>query len=129
MTFRLKAIIDELNVRSSDRVLEIGCGQGVAATYVCERLTGGLYVGIDRSVKMIDAASRRNRIFMEAGIARFLVQRLESLDLGDSVFDKILAVRVGLFYREPERANAMIDRYLAPGGVLKSIFDAPRAGD
>ena len=44
---------------------------------------------------------------------------LEDVDLGERRFDAILAVRVGLFHREPERARALAERWLAPGGRLR----------
>jgi ubiquinone/menaquinone biosynthesis C-methylase UbiE len=125
VTARLRAIVERLDIRPHDRVLEIGCGHGVAATYVCERLEGGRLTAIDRSQKMIDAASRRNAVHVRDGTAEFLVARLEDLDLGDRRFDTIFAVRVGLFHREPERARALVEPYLAPGGRLHTIFDAP----
>jgi ubiquinone/menaquinone biosynthesis C-methylase UbiE len=122
---RLRAVVEQLDVQPDDRVLEIGCGHGVAATYVCERLESGRLTAVDRSPKMIAAAARRNAAHVQAGTAEFLVRHLEDLDLGDRRFDKVLAVRVGLFHREPERARALVEPYLAPGGRILSVFDPP----
>jgi ubiquinone/menaquinone biosynthesis C-methylase UbiE len=122
---RLEAIVDQLGIDPDDRVLEIGCGHGVAATMVCKRLDGGRLTAIDRSVKMIEAAARRNAANVEAGKAEFLVANLEDLDLGDRRFDVIFAVRVGLFHREPKRANALVEPWLAPGGRVRTFFDLP----
>jgi ubiquinone/menaquinone biosynthesis C-methylase UbiE len=122
---RLRAIVDELEIRPGDRVLEIGCGHGVAATMVCERLAHGRLTAVDRSPKMIEAAARRNARFVEDGRAEFLVAELESLELGDRRFDKVFAVRVRLFHSEPERAGRLVEPWLAPGGVLRAFFDEP----
>jgi ubiquinone/menaquinone biosynthesis C-methylase UbiE len=101
-------------------------GSGTAAaTLVCERLEGGRLTAIDRSPKIIAAATRRNAAYVEAGKAEFLVATLEDLDLGDRRFDKIFAVRVGLFHRKPERARSLVERWLAPGGAVFVFFDVP----
>ncbi|HEU4493381.1 MAG TPA: class I SAM-dependent methyltransferase [Rubrobacteraceae bacterium] len=125
MSERLLSVVEHLDIRPDDRVLEIGCGHGVAATLVCERLEGGYLTAVDRSEKMIEAARRRNAAFVEAGRAEFLVADLEDLDLGDRRFDKIFAVRVGLFHREPDRAYSLVERWLAPGGGSFAFFDPP----
>jgi ubiquinone/menaquinone biosynthesis C-methylase UbiE len=125
MSERLRSVVDELDIQPDDRVLEIGCGHGVAATLVCERLEGGHLTAIDRSPKMIEAATRRNAAYVEAGKAEFLVARLEDLELGGRRFDKIFAVRVGLFHRDPERAHGIVERWLAPGGAVFAFYDPP----
>lgn len=125
MSERLRAIVAGLEIEPGDRVLEIGCGHGVAATFVCERLDGGRLTAIDRSPKMIEAAAQRNATYVEAGKAEFLVATLERLDLDERRFDTIFAVRVGLFYREPERAHGLAERWLAPGGTIAAFFDPP----
>ena len=125
MSERLRTVVEELDIRPDDWVLEIGCGHGVAATLVCERLGGGRLTAVDRSRKMIQAALRRHAAHVEAGTAEFLVASLEDLDLGDRRFNKIFAVRVGLFHRDPEGAHALAGRWLAPGGELRAFFDEP----
>jgi len=125
MTERLAAIVDQLALRPDHRVLEIGCGHGVAATMVCERLETGRLTAVDRSPKMIEAAARRNTSYVDAGKAEFLLASLEDLDLGDRRFDVIFAVRVGLFHREPERARALAEPWLAPGGRIRAFFYPP----
>ena len=125
MSERLRRLVERLDVRPDDAVLEIGCGHGVAASLICERLRGGHYLGVDRSRKMIEAAARRNAGHVERGRAGFLVAEMEGLDLGGRRFDRILAVRVGLFHREPDRARRLVERWLAPGGELLAVFDEP----
>jgi ubiquinone/menaquinone biosynthesis C-methylase UbiE len=123
---RLRAIAEGLGVQPGDRVLEIGCGHGVAATLVCELLGHGRLTAVDRSPAMIAAASRRNRRFVEDGRAEFLVRELEALELGERRFDIVLAVRVGLFAREPARASTLVAPWLAPGARVHAVFDPPR---
>ena len=125
MSERLRSVVEHLDILRDDRVLEIGCGHGVAATLVCERLEVGHLTAVDRSEKMIEAAKRRNAAYVEAGRAEFLVADLEDLDLGGRRFDKIFAVRVGLFHREPDRAHSLVERWLAPGGAVFAFFDPP----
>ena len=126
MSGRLERLVDRLALEPGDRVLEIGCGHGVAATLVCERLgTAGAYTAVDRSPKMIAAAERRNALHVANGRAEFLVMALEALDLGERRFDVIFAARVGLFARNPGRARALAERWLAPGGRLVTEYDAP----
>ncbi len=122
---RLRRVVDELALRPQDRVLEIGCGHGVAATLVLDRLDGGRLTAVDRSATMVAAAARRNAAAVAAGTAEFLVMALEALDLGDRRFDVVFAVRVGLFHREPERARALVAPHLAPGGRVLPFSDAP----
>jgi ubiquinone/menaquinone biosynthesis C-methylase UbiE len=127
MTDRLQRVVDQLDIGPDDRVLEIGCGHGVAATLVCERLDEGRLTAVDRSPKMIEAATRRNAAYVDSGTAEFLVASLEDLDLGDRRFDTVFAVRVGLFHREPERARSLVEAWLAPGGEVFAFFDPPAA--
>jgi SAM-dependent methyltransferase len=84
--------VEQLDVQPEDRVLELGCGHGVAVSLICERLAGGTVVAIDRSAKMTAAATKRNAQYVESGRATILTATLQGADLGDAQFNKVLAV-------------------------------------
>jgi ubiquinone/menaquinone biosynthesis C-methylase UbiE len=125
MSDRLRAVVDQLDVGPAERVLEIGCGHGVSATLVCERLRSGRLTAVDRSATMVEAAARRNAEHVASGRAEFLVAELEALDLGERRFDLVFAVRVRLFHTEPDRARTLVEPWLAPGGRVVTFYDAP----
>ncbi len=122
---RLQWVVETLTVQPSDAVLEIGCGHGVAATLVCDRLEEGKLTGIDRSPKMIDMAKRRNAAHVAAGRARFEVVALEDAQLGGASFDKVFAVNVGLVSAQPEEASRVLRPFLAPGASAYLFAQAP----
>ena len=55
---RLQAIVDALPIGPASRVLEIGCGPGVAARAVAGRLRTGQVLATDRSATAIAQARR-----------------------------------------------------------------------
>jgi len=121
---RLVWAVEILDVKKSDRVLEVGCGHGVAASLVCERLDGGHLTAIDRSPKMVDMATRRNEDHVAAGRATFEAVELEQADLGGGLFDKAFGVHVAALWRSPA-ALAAVRNALAPGGALYVFNQLP----
>src|ERR687896_1480436 len=116
--------VDTLQVRPADRLLEVGCGHGVAVSLVCERLTTGTITAIDRSPKMIEMATRRNREHVDAGRAVLEAIALEQADLGDERFDKVFAFNVAPFWLQPKEALGIVRRQLAPAGAVYLFWDA-----
>src|SRR5436190_185957 len=116
--------VETLGVRPADRLLEIGCGHGVAVSLVCERLTTGTITAIDRSPKMIAMATRRNREHVDAGRAVLAATALEDADLGDRRFDKVFAFNVAPFWLQPEAALAAVREHLSRDGAFYLFWDA-----
>ncbi|GAB3430075.1 class I SAM-dependent methyltransferase [Flindersiella endophytica] len=117
---RLVWAVATLRLQPSDRLLEIGCGHGVAVTLACDRLTaGGTVLALDRSAKMIEQARRRNAEHIASGRASFQITSLEHANLAGAQFDKVLGVHVPVFARgDPACELAVIRDHLAPGGAV-----------
>ena len=116
---------EALSIEPADHILEVGCGHGVTASLVCERLTSGRITAIDRSKKMIDMAAKRNRAHVAAGRAAFRAVSLDQADLGDERFDKVFAVHVAWFWRKPAEALPIVKSLLARGGALYLFNQTP----
>jgi SAM-dependent methyltransferase len=124
---RLRWAVDRVDPRPGERILEIGCGPGVAADLVCRRLGDGLFVGVDRSASAIQAAQRRCAAHAAAGTARFLQAEIARAALAEEAFDAIFAVRVAALADADPDTLAAVGALLAPGGRLLVIHDKPGA--
>lgn len=122
---RLIEIAEALPLHPGMRVLEIGCGPGVLARLMAERLTGDVFVlGIDRSAAAIAAATAQIAESAHPTALAFRQSAAEHLRLaeGEAPFDLAVAIRVGaLDGRHPKAGRLALPRIraaLVPGGRL-----------
>ncbi|MFK7691957.1 class I SAM-dependent methyltransferase [Paenibacillus sp. HJGM_3] len=119
-------MVETLEVHPSDRLLEIGCGHGVAVSLICSKLTDGTILAIDQSEKMINTAKTQNAPLISEGKARFIAAPLHEADLGPHRFNKIFAQNVNLFWMNAARELAILKERLLPGGAVY-LFNQPPA--
>ena len=114
-----------LDVQPTDRVIELGCGPGVAVAALATRAVQGLVVGVDHSQVMIGQARRRNRAAIRAGRVRLLHAPVERLSIGDGPFDAALAVNTVGLWPDPTARLRELARLLRPGGRI-ALVSQPR---
>jgi SAM-dependent methyltransferase len=120
---RSRWAVQLLDVGPADRVIELGCGPGVAVTALARRATRGTVVGVDHSPVMISQARRRNRAAVRAGRVRLIQASVE--DLPDGPFDAALAVNTLGMWPEPVDRLREIRGLLRPGGRI-AVVSQPR---
>jgi len=110
---RLATIVEALPLRPGMRVLEIGCGPGVAARAVLERIGRGHVLAIDRSAKAIVQATAGSAAELASGNLEFRCIAVEDFVLtkGERPYDLAFAVRVGaLDGRHPIQGRIALER-------------------
>jgi cyclopropane fatty-acyl-phospholipid synthase-like methyltransferase len=110
---RLAQIVEALPLRPGMRVLEVGCGLGVAARAVFHRLGAGHVLAIDHSNKAVDQAVAGSLTELASGRLEFRCVAIEDFVLaeGEPRYDLALAVRVGaLDGRHPAAGRIALDR-------------------
>ncbi len=131
--------VELLEIRPEHRVLELGCGPGIAIQAICARLTTGSVTGVDHSALMVRQAARRNAAQVAAGRVHLMHGQLSDLPPQSGPFDRMLAVNVAMFWDDPVAHMRELRQRLAPGGRLALTLqprspkatdeDARRAGD
>lgn len=126
MDERQRWAVAALAPRVDERVLELGCGHGVALALLCDAVgDGGQVTGLDRSAKMIAAARRRTdgrAILVEASLADSALE--------PAAFDAALALHFPPLLRgaQPDEELAVLRRALRPGGRVV-VAAEPQAAD
>jgi SAM-dependent methyltransferase len=110
-------MLDLLDPRPGDRILEIAAGPGETGFKALPRiLPGGELISTDGALEMVEAARRRAA---ELGVTnvQFSVEDAASLSLGDATVDRVIC-RFGIMLVPDMKAVASeIARVLRPGGA------------
>lgn len=120
--------VDLLDIRPADRILEIGCGPGLALKLCAERAPHGRVVGLDHSLTMLKQARARNAAAVGGGRVGLRLGGLEALEMLPGPFDKVLSANVAQFFADKEAAFRSIFDVLAPGGTVATTYQ-PRHGN
>jgi ubiquinone/menaquinone biosynthesis C-methylase UbiE len=121
-------IVELTAPKNGERLLDAGCGTGLTALRVAERVPGCAVHGIDISPKMIAAARRSAE---QKGLAaHFRVGSITALPCPDAAFDVVITNILfhHLDLEEKRRAVSEVARVLVPGGRYVSAEFGPRVG-
>jgi trans-aconitate 2-methyltransferase len=109
-------LVSELGLRGSERVLDLGCGEGAITASVAELLPRGEVVGIDASEGMIAAARAREKPNL-----RFVLMDIADLDYEDE-FDVVYSNAALHWVKDHEPLLAHVARALRVGGRVRFNF-------
>jgi trans-aconitate 2-methyltransferase len=115
-------VLDRLELRGDETVLDAGCGSGRITAAIIERVPHGRVIGVDGSASMIEAARERLRASSppSAGAAATLdlrVADLVGLELGETV-DAVLSTATFHWIADHDALFTSLRRALRPGGRL-----------
>ncbi|GAB2848230.1 class I SAM-dependent methyltransferase [Actinoallomurus bryophytorum] len=114
-----------LDVRPTDRVLEIGFGPGVAIAALAGRAKRGHVFGVDHSKAMVRHAARRNAAAIRARRVQLTHASVERLPSFGDPLDAILAVNSVGFWPDPVVRLRELRRLLRPAGRI-ALVSQPR---
>ena len=117
--------IRRMNLRSGERVLDLGCGSGWATRLLARIVSDGpegfgQVVGVDVSDEMIRVARAASKDFENV---MYVWGSATQIPWEENFFDKVLSVESFYYYPDQERALAELFRVMAPKGRLYILIN------
>ena len=116
-------MVDRLEVGPQDRVIDVGCGPGLAVA-VAARISDRLVVGVDASDTMVRLARRRNRAAIRQGRVEIRQADAARLPYPDGNFTRAGSLNSLQFWASPQDGLAELYRVLEPGGRVAVVLMA-----
>lgn len=116
------ATLAALELRSSDRVLEVGFGHGRTLRKAAEIVSDGFVAGVDFSETMLHMAARQCAPLVATGRVQLELADSSHLPFPDEHFDKAYSVHTLYFWKDPAEHLREIRRVLRRGGRLALGF-------
>lgn len=118
-----EALVQAVDPRAGQRVLDVACGTGNAALIASRRFCD--VTGIDYVPALIDSASARAGA--EGADIDFRVGDAQALPFADASFDVVLSAIGVMFAPDQEKAAAELLRVCRPGGTIGLASWMPEA--
>ena len=111
-------LLSKLDLKGSERVLDIGCGAGVDSLVAAHLVgAGGRVAGLDVTPAMV-ARARGHLARLDLANVTFQVGDAEALPFPDASFDAVISNGVFNLTLDKEKALKEAHRVLKPGGRL-----------
>jgi len=117
-----RALVDAVDPRPGQRILDVASGTGMVAFALAER-AGCEVVGLDQSPAMLGVARSR-----ADGRVRFVQGEAEHLRFSDSEFDALSFTYLLRYVDDPAATMRELARVVKPGGRIGMLeFDVPHS--
>lgn len=117
-TFQWNVAMDTLSLvtfSGSERVLDVGCGDGKITAYIASKLTKGEVLGVDISNKMIDFATSH---YPQTLYPNLQFERQDGAEICfENQFDYVVSFSALHWILDQAKVLKAIHRALVPGGV------------
>ena len=110
-----KVVLDRLELRGNETILDAGCGSGRVTELLLERLPDGHVIALDGSSSMIEAA--RERLGGHTNI-EFAVMDLLELELAGRQVDGVISTATFHWITDHARLFEQLHAIIRPGGQL-----------
>jgi len=115
-----------LDLKPTDRVLEIGFGPGLAIEAASRMVTQGVIMGVDHSPVMLAQAKKRNSRAVDEGRVELLLGSALDLPVFQQPFDTVFTINSIHFWTEPTECLRRLCGALKPGGLI-AVTIQPRS--
>lgn len=109
-------LVDRIGIRSGERVLDLGCGDGTTALPAAER--GAVVTGVDIAANLVAAGTARAEA---AGLTNIRFEEGDASDLAgvdDDSFDRVVTIFGAMFAPRPDDVAREMVRVTKPGGTI-----------
>jgi ubiquinone/menaquinone biosynthesis C-methylase UbiE len=112
-TAKYEAVLDNLDIKKHDAVLDVGCGTGLLFSHVANR--AGTIVGVDISGKILLYAKKRAKQFSDVHL---VMADADYLPFKNNVFNCAFAITVLQNMPKPEKTLKEIKRVITENAVV-----------
>jgi SAM-dependent methyltransferase len=111
-------VVSELGIEPHHRVLELGCGPGIALGRAVELAPEGKVIGLDHSALMVRAATARNAAAVASGRLEVIHATADAVAELEGPFDRVYAVNVVQFWDAPVDTLRRVRGAMTPNGMI-----------